>query len=357
MANLAKPNGASAPIRYTIQRLGESRRHPFHPEKISLDITAVSDTGGVSLFIIDKPPMPLRVGDILLRQPDGLFAEAAPNLNLFSQKDQPMSPNLHVVGDELRLPASLDLAQPSNTLTMSSREIAELVDSRHDKVKQSIERLAERGVIGLPPLGEYLDSLGRPAKEYRICKRDSLVVVAQLCPEFTARVVDRWQELEGKIAGQQIAIPTNLREALLLAADLEAKREAAEAALAEAAPKVAALERIEACNKSITLTQAAKVLDMKPSEIFPLLEAKGWIHRRNGAWTPYQPRITSGDLVHKFAHYTDKDGQKIEKPYCHITPRGLVKLARLFARPLPEADIFADEPELIDDEPCQEVIF
>lgn len=90
-------------------------------------------------------------------------------------------------------------------ITMSSREIAELVDSRHDKVKQSIERLAERGVIGLPPLGEYLDSLGRKATEYRIGKRDSYVIVAQLSPEFTARLVDRWQELE---AGQQYRLPT-----------------------------------------------------------------------------------------------------------------------------------------------------
>lgn len=65
-------------------------------------------------------------------------------------------------------------------LTMSSREIADLVGKRHDKVKQSIERLAERGVIDLPPLGEYLDTLGRPASEYRIGKRDSYIVVAKL---------------------------------------------------------------------------------------------------------------------------------------------------------------------------------
>lgn len=36
--------------------------------------------------------------------------------------------------------------------TSQSREIADLVDSRHDKVKQSIERLSERGVIVQPPL-------------------------------------------------------------------------------------------------------------------------------------------------------------------------------------------------------------
>jgi len=97
---------------------------------------------------------------------------------------------------------------------MSSREIADLVNSRHDKVKKSIERLADRGVIGLPPMGEYLDTLGRKATEYNLVKRDSLVVVAQLCPEFTAKIVDRWQELEEKEAAPMHMIPRTLPEAL-----------------------------------------------------------------------------------------------------------------------------------------------
>ena len=75
----------------------------------------------------------------------------------------------------------------SSTMRMTSREIAELVGSRHDKVKQSIERLAtdkenKPAVICLPPLGEYLDNLGRPASEYIFSgeqgKRDSIVVAA-----------------------------------------------------------------------------------------------------------------------------------------------------------------------------------
>lgn len=88
----------------------------------------------------------------------------------------------------------------SNIATMNSREIAELVGSRHDKVKQSIERLAARGVIVQPPWGDEpsFDSMGRPriTEVYVFSgekgKRDSIVVVAQLSPEFTARLVDRW---------------------------------------------------------------------------------------------------------------------------------------------------------------------
>lgn len=45
-------------------------------------------------------------------------------------------------------------------------EIADLVDSRHDKVMQSIERLAGRGVIALPPLGDGPTPSGQLAKVY-----------------------------------------------------------------------------------------------------------------------------------------------------------------------------------------------
>ncbi len=84
-----------------------------------------------------------------------------------------------------------------NNVTMSSKEIAELVESRHDSVKRTIERLAERDVIIQPPMVDGIKSAnGTIISEYQISKRDSYVIVAQLSPEFTARLVDRWQELE-----------------------------------------------------------------------------------------------------------------------------------------------------------------
>ena len=115
--------------------------------------------------------------------------------------------------------------------TMSSREIADLVESRHDNVRVTIERLAERGVIALPAMQEKPTG-GRPSVEYVFSgekgKRDSLVVVAQLSPEFTGRLVDRWQELESQAARPPIAIPQSLPEALRLAADLAEQKAIAE---------------------------------------------------------------------------------------------------------------------------------
>lgn len=84
-------------------------------------------------------------------------------------------------------------------LAMTSLEIAELVESRHDNVKRTIESLVSKGVIAFPQTEEK-PTAGRPVSYYVFegekGKRDSIIVVAQLSPEFTARLVDRWQELE-----------------------------------------------------------------------------------------------------------------------------------------------------------------
>jgi len=107
--------------------------------------------------------------------------------------------------------------------TMSSREIADVVESRHDNVKRTMETLLEKGLIAFTQTEEK--TLGRPGVVYHVNKRDSYVVVAQLSPEFTARLVDRWQELE-----EQVAQPAQLSrmEILQLALESEQARIAAE---------------------------------------------------------------------------------------------------------------------------------
>jgi predicted transcriptional regulator len=81
-------------------------------------------------------------------------------------------------------------------LTMSSQEIAKLTGARHDNVKRTMERLAEPGVIQLTPM-EEVNHKGQKVEVYLINQRDSYIVVAQIDARFTAKLVDRWLELEG----------------------------------------------------------------------------------------------------------------------------------------------------------------
>lgn len=95
-------------------------------------------------------------------------------------------------------------ATSDSALKMSSLEIAELVKSRHDDVKRSIERLVGKGAIVQPPTADEqsTDILGRPrtTQVYTFSgpqgRLDSITVVAQLDPLFTAALVKRWDDLE-----------------------------------------------------------------------------------------------------------------------------------------------------------------
>lgn len=122
----------------------------------------------------------------------------------------------------IALQTQLSIAPPNaGPLTMSSLKIADLVGNRHGKVKHLIERLADRDVISLPPMrgGQDTHELGRVRATlvYRLEERDSFVAVAQLSPEFTARLADSWQELEGQIAKApaiDLSDPVQLRQLL-----------------------------------------------------------------------------------------------------------------------------------------------
>lgn len=214
--------------------------------------------------------------------------------------------------------------------TMSSREIAALVESRHDNVKRTIDTLVEKGVIPSPQTEEKATQ-GRPSIEYRLDKRSSLIVVAQLCPEFTARVVDRWQELEQQAAApaQVFSIPSTLPEALRLAAELEEQRAEAVAALAIAAPKAEALDRIATANGSLCLTDAAKELQVRPRDLIAWMSANKWIYKRAGSasWIAYQDRIQSGLLEHKSHIVVTADGSERIRDQVRVTPKGLTRIA------------------------------
>jgi len=177
---------------------------------------------------------------------------------------------------------------PEQELTMSSQEIADLVESRHDHVKRSIERLAERAVIQLPPMGEVKNHLGQTVTVYQIGKRDSYIVVAQLSPEFTARLVDRWQELESRQATQ---VPKSLPEALRLAADLAEQQQQLKQELAAAAPKVEFVDRYCTAGGSMSFRQVAKLLNAKEPEFRLFLIERGIMYRLGGVLTPHHQHI------------------------------------------------------------------
>lgn len=95
----------------------------------------------------------------------------------------------------------------NGTIKMTSVEIAEMVEVRHDSVKRSIETLAGNGVIIHPQIvdEQTTDVMGRLRTqsvyvfEGEQGRLDATILVAQLSPTFTAKLVYRWSELEKEV--------------------------------------------------------------------------------------------------------------------------------------------------------------
>lgn len=234
------------------------------------------------------------------------------------------------------------LAVQDHVVTMSSLDIAEMVGSRPSDVKRSIERLAKAGVIQLPPLAKVENKQSvSPNKrtsayifEGEQGKRDSIIVVAQLSPEFTARLVDRWQELEARLSKPAFDAMAALNDAEFLRGTLLSYSEkviALEHRVDEMKPDVEALERIAKADGSMCITAAAKHLQVQPKFLFKLLSERHWIYRRAGgkAWLGYQDKIQSGYLEHKVTTVNRSDGSEKIVEQVLITAKGITKISRL----------------------------
>ena len=238
-------------------------------------------------------------------------------------------------------------------IRMTSEDLAKLTGKRHDNVKRMIETLAKSGVIRLPKIEEAakINNLGFTIKVKgyvftEVNKRDSYVVVARLSPEFTARLVDRWQELEAEIRQQAPALPQNYKEALLHLVKQVEKTEAVEAELSIAAPKAAALDRIATKTEgALSLRDSAKSLQVAEKKFIQWLIAKGWVFRNNvnGRLSAYADAEQRG-MVEVKATTTISDGVETIRPQVLITAKGLARLSYLLSKP-GQNELFKPEQE------------
>lgn len=214
----------------------------------------------------------------------------------------------------------------TDSVTMSSREIARLVESRHSNVCVTIERLMTRGVVqGYAALQYTHPQNGQTYHYYEVSKRDSYVIVAQLCPEFTARLVDRWQELEG-----QRNIPQTLPEALRLAADMAEKNAQLANKVQQDAPKVAFVEHYVETGGAKSLRETAKILNMPEKAMIDALVRDKVLFRQYGNLFPHALRQRDGFFTVKIG--TSDFGHAYTQT--RVTPRGVQWLAERYASEL-----------------------
>lgn len=219
-----------------------------------------------------------------------------------------------------------ELIKAGTALTMSSREIAELTGKEHKNVLADVRKMLEDlGQTSAAFSADAPDAYGRPQVVFNLPKRETLILVSGYSVELRARIIDRWQALEDGTS----ALPKTLPEALRLAADMAEQKAKAEAALALAAPKAEALDRIATADGSMCVRDAAKALQLRPIDLTRWLQAHGWVYRRQGnaQLLGYQDKVQTGYLEHKVTVVSRTDGTEKVVEQVRVTPKGLARLA------------------------------
>lgn len=151
--------------------------------------------------------------------------------------------------------------------TMSSREMAALCKKRHDNTLLVIRDLENRGLLenSTPQYYNHAQN-GQQYIEYISDKRDSLVIVARLSPEFMAAVIDRWQELEANASQPVVALPHDYISALEELLVTKKSEQVALERLALAAPKVAHYDAVADRKTLLNATQVAQSVGIKSAQ-------------------------------------------------------------------------------------------
>lgn len=164
-----------------------------------------------------------------------------------------------------------------------------------------------------------------------------IAYAAWISPRFHLEVLNTFlaaRRAESAPAGDPLAVladPAALRHLLLGYAE---RVEDLQAQVAVQAPKVRALETLASADGCFSITEAAKLLQVRPRQLFAWMERNAWIYRRaqGKSWLAYQPRLQAGVLAHR-AH-VQRCADDVERVHEQVlvTAKGLARLGELLSR-------------------------
>lgn len=218
----------------------------------------------------------------------------------------------------------------ASALTMSSREIIKLVNSRHSDVCKSIETLISKCVIGGDQPKPYTHPQnGQIYYEYFLNKRDTYILVAQFSPEFTAAVIDRWQELENQ-QNPTALLPQNYLQALEQLVASEKEKQALALENKAMKPKADFVDLYVDIGTTKSLRETAKILNMPEKAMIAALERDKALYRQSGNLIPYSDKQSRGLFTVKTG--TAEHGHNFTQT--RVTSKGIQWIAQRYASEL-----------------------
>lgn len=218
----------------------------------------------------------------------------------------------------------------SPDLTMSSREIAELTGKEHKNVIRTVKDLLAAEILDAQIEPLKFEYRGQWFDYYKLNKRDSLVLVARLSPEFTAHIVDRWQELEHQSKQHSIDInnPHALRKALLEYTEQVIELEHKNTGLEKS------IQAITQTNHGVKFQQACKILDIKQAILANWLRQHSWDRKLNNTRASTYYSQERGYCETKYEEVArirpNGDPYTFTKIEFFILPKGMQVLAKYF---------------------------
>ena len=186
--------------------------------------------------------------------------------------------------------------------TMSSLQIAEITEKRHDAVLRDIRGLLEQGV-GAHNFVEssYKNVQNKELPCFILTKKGCLILASGYNALLREKIINRWEQLELEHRSGGFQIPQTLSEALLLAAQqtqeleeaqkqLELKEQtihAQEGVIKSQAPKVEYYDDVLSSTSTYTVTQIAKEFGWGAETLNRKLHEKGVQYKQNGQWLLY----------------------------------------------------------------------
>nr|CBI82760.1 conserved hypothetical protein [Bartonella schoenbuchensis R1] len=202
-------------------------------------------------------------------------------------------------------------------------------------IKKMLEELNAPKFGAVSLMGNYFDKKGESRPCYYLPKRECLILVSGYSTTLRAKIIDRWQELEKQGGNSQLDLanalqnPLTIRQLLL---ESITQLEDLRTEVKTLKPKAEALEHLKRSDGLFALYEAAKMLDVRPTDFTKHLQFHKWAYRNfpGGPMLPYQDKIRKG-LMDCVIHTIQKsDGTKMSVSSAKITVKGLACLREQF---------------------------
>ncbi len=170
--------------------------------------------------------------------------------------------------------------------TMSSLEIAELTDKRHDHVMTDIKKMFESLGINAPEFsGTQTYGNNNTREVFNLPKRETLILVSGYSIDLRAKIIDRWDELESQKQMSSTELLVAQAQALL---DIERKQAVQDKRIEQLENKIEKRITEDAMLQLVLPSQLGKMFEpsLSGQKINIKLREAGLQWKVGGEWIP-----------------------------------------------------------------------